>query len=152
MWMMMISSCQELPTSSGGGCCCGSLELPPPDIIPVIADPATDPIATPPAVAAIWKFLNQNISFLTSKMYAKIYVILNSGSEIKKINSKKVFFTKFYGKVGVISWLLFLLIWKNYVLNWDFDSKSWIVDFFHSFHSWKNTTKQLFLSKFQCRK
>ena len=24
--------------------------------------------------------------------------------------------------------------------------------FFHSFHSWKNTTKQLFLSKFLCRK
>ena len=24
--------------------------------------------------------------------------------------------------------------------------------FFHSFHSWKNTTKQLFQSKFQCRK
>ena len=24
--------------------------------------------------------------------------------------------------------------------------------FFHSFHSWKNTTKQLFLPKFQCRK
>ena len=43
------------------------------------------------------------------------------------------FFPKFYGKVGVISWLLFHLIWKNYVLNWDFDSKSWIVDFFSHF-------------------
>ena len=30
-------------------------------------------------------------------------------------------FSKFYGKVGVLSWLLFHLIWKNYVLNWDFD-------------------------------
>ena len=42
-------------------------------------------------------------------------------------------FSKFYGKVGVISWLLFHLIWKNYVLYWDFDSKSWIVDFFTRF-------------------
>ena len=61
-------------------------------------------------------------------------------------------FSNSYGKVGVIFWLLFHLIWKNYVLYWDFDLKSWFVDFFHSFHSWKNTTKQLFLSKFQCRK
>ena len=37
-------------------------------------------------------------------------------------------FSKFYGTVGVISWLLFHLIWKNYVLYWDFDLKSWIVD------------------------
>ena len=42
-------------------------------------------------------------------------------------------FPIFYGKVGVISCLLFHLIWKNYVLNWDFDSKSWIVDFFTRF-------------------
>ena len=27
-----------------------------------------------------------------------------------------------------------------------------ICGFFHSFHSWKNTTKQLFQSRFQCRK
>ena len=27
----------------------------------------------------------------------------------------------------------FHLIWKNYVLNWDFDLKSWIVDFFTRF-------------------
>ena len=68
-------------------------------------------------------------------------------------NEEKInVFPKFYGKVDVISWLLFHHIWKNYVLYWDFDSKSWIMDFFHSFHSWKNTTKQLFLSKFQCRK
>ena len=39
------------------------------------------------------------------------------------------YFSKFYGKVGVISWLLFHLIWKNYVLYWDFDSKCWIVAF-----------------------
>ena len=34
----------------------------------------------------------------------------------------------------------FHLIWKNYVLYWDFDLKRWIVDLFHSFHSWKNST------------
>ena len=38
-------------------------------------------------------------------------------------------FSKFYGKVGVISQLLFHLIWKNYGLYWDSDSKSWIMDF-----------------------
>ena len=42
-------------------------------------------------------------------------------------------FSKFYGKVGVISWFLFHLIRKNYVLYWDFDLKSWIVDFFTPF-------------------
>ena len=42
-------------------------------------------------------------------------------------------FSKFYGKVGVISWFLFHLIWKNYILYWDFDLKSWIVDFFTRF-------------------
>ena len=41
--------------------------------------------------------------------------------------------TKFYGKVGVISWFLFHLIWKNYILYWDFDLKSWIVDFLTRF-------------------
>ena len=39
------------------------------------------------------------------------------------------------------------LIWKNYVLNWNSDSKKLNCGFFHSFHSWKNTTKQLFSSK-----
>ena len=48
--------------------------------------------------------------------------------------TKNSYFSKFYGRVGVISWLLFHLIWKNYVLYWDLD------------------TKQLFQSKFQCRK
>ena len=43
------------------------------------------------------------------------------------------YFSKFYGKVGIISWLLFHLIWKNYVQHWDFGSKSWIVDFFIRF-------------------
>ena len=45
----------------------------------------------------------------------------------------KIIFSKFYGKVGIIPWFLFHLIWKNYVLSWDFDLKSWIVDFFTCF-------------------
>ena len=40
-------------------------------------------------------------------------------------------FSKFYGKVGVIFLILFHLIWKNYILYWDFDLKSWFADFFH---------------------
>ena len=31
-------------------------------------------------------------------------------------------FSKFYGKVGVIFWWLYHLIWKNYILNWDLNS------------------------------
>ena len=46
---------------------------------------------------------------------------------------KNINFSKFYGKVGVISWFLFHLIRKNYILYWDFDLKSWIVDFFTHF-------------------
>ena len=108
-------------------------------------------------------------------------VFIHSGSICgkmcaKKINKlQKVYFSKFYGKVCVISiylfiylplilhiaiqffmfvyivtfsiclcrqqltwifqvsWLFFRLIWKNYVLYWDFNSKSWIVDFFTRF-------------------
>ena len=35
--------------------------------------------------------------------------------------------------LSVISRFLFHLIWKNYILYWDFDLKSWIVDFFTGF-------------------
>ena len=51
-----------------------------------------------------------------------------------KLKNKKIkTFSKFYRKVGVISWLLCHLIWKNYVLYWDFYSKFWIADFFTCF-------------------
>ena len=59
---------------------------------------------------------------------------------------KVVVFSKFYGKVGVISWFLFHLIWKNYVLYWDFDLKSWIVDFFTCF-IWEKTPQNNFSSQ-----
>ena len=55
------------------------------------------------------------------------YVQVGKGKELKTI------FSKLYGKVGVIIWFLFHLIWKNYVLYWDLDLKSWIVDFFTRF-------------------
>ena len=55
-------------------------------------------------------------------------------------------FSKFYGKVGVISWILFHLIWKNYILYWDFDLKSWIVDFFTHF-TWEKTPQNNFSSQ-----
>ena len=61
------------------------------------------------------------------------------------------YFSRLYGKVGVliISWLDLSFNWKKkYNLNWDLNSKSWIKDFFHSFHSLKNTTRQLFSSKY----
>ena len=54
-------------------------------------------------------------------------------SFLKNFSWILISFSKFYGKIGVISWLLFHLIWKNYVLYWDIDSKSWIVDFFTRF-------------------
>lgn len=37
---------------------------------------------------------------------------------------KQSIFSKFYGKLGVISYLLLLLICENYVLYWDFDLKN----------------------------
>ena len=44
---------------------------------------------------------------------------------------------KFYGKVShILSWLLFHLIWKNYVLYWYFNSKSGIAAF------WLNSLAQ----------
>ena len=46
------------------------------------------------------------------------------------VSSTNTYISKFYGKVGVLSWILFHLIWKNYFLYWDFDLKSWIVDYF----------------------
>ena len=52
-------------------------------------------------------------------------------------------FSKFYGNVGVIFLFLFHLIWKNY---WEFDLKSWIVDFFTRFTR-KKTTQNNFSSQ-----
>ena len=39
-------------------------------------------------------------------------------------------FFKWDGNVTKISHLLFHVIWKNYILYWDLDKKSWIVNFF----------------------
>ena len=61
--------------------------------------------------------------------YIKRIKLLENNFYITYITPTKTF-PKFYGKVGVISWLLFHLIWKNYILDWDFDSNSRIVDFF----------------------
>ena len=69
--------------------------------------------------------------------------------------NKKTFFLQIWTNRWYVSWLyvLFLnLIWNNYVQNLDFDKKSWIVDFFHSIYSGKNTTKQIFVSQFQYTK
>ena len=67
---------------------------------------------------------NNSLSVCLSVLFLKV------GNFLKM---QKLLFSKFYGKVGVISWLLFHLIWKDYVLYWDFDLKSWIVAFFTRF-------------------
>ena len=67
-------------------------------------------------------------------------------------------FFKFHGIVqctyillGIISWLLFYLIWENCVLHWDFDLKFWIVDVYtHITHKKYHTKQLLFFQK--CRK
>ena len=69
--------------------------------------------------------------------YLMLWVFFSLVSFVKK-DHRTTFFSKFYGKVGVISWLHFHLIWKTYLLYWDFDLKSWIMDFFT--HSRKNTS------------
>ena len=82
--------------------------------------------------------------------FGKFYILLfrKKKASLKKYNTYEAFFfgrtvmflsilgkvfSKFYGKVDIIFWLLFHLIWKNYVLYWDFVLKSWIVDFFTHF-------------------
>ena len=64
---------------------------------------------------------------------------------------QRLAFSKFYGKVGVIFWFLFHLIRKitfyTEILTWKFGL--WI---FSLVSLQKNTTKQLFQSKLQCRK
>ena len=90
---------------------------------------------------------------LVSLKICKVYFVTPSQSFFDQyhfLNNTTIrIFSKFYGKGGAISWLLFHLIWKNYVLHRDFSSKSWIVD---AFHSWKHSTKQHFEPKFQFRK
>ena len=72
------------------------------------------------------------ISYAAAKIWVSIFLLLNNFENIFSFTSIiRSSFTKFYRKiVSVISCLLLHLIWKNYVLYWDFDSKSWIVDFF----------------------
>ena len=48
-----------------------------------------------------------------------------------------------------IYWLLFHLIWKNYIQYWDFGSKSWIVDFSRFI---REKRPQNNFSRHQCRK
>ena len=101
-------------------------------------------------VSHIHSFYKKDSSFFL--LYDKLIIQTNSILEPATVNSVQVIdFSKFYGKVSVISWFLFHLIWKNYVLYWYFNLKSWIVDFFTRFTREK-TPQQLSQSKFQCRK
>ena len=43
--------------------------------------------------------------------------------------------------------IFFQILWKSKCHILDFHVKRWILDFLHLFHSWKNTTKQLFSSQ-----
>ena len=85
------------------------------------------------------------------KMSNRFYFILFKVNKTKEETTCTHIF-KFYGKVGVISWLLFHLIWKITRSTLRFWLGKLNCGFFQSLHSWKNTTKQLFSSKFQCRK
>ena len=63
-------------------------------------------------------------------------------------------FSKFYGNVGVITDIL--VSFPSHLKKLRSILRFWLeklnCGFFHSFHLRKNTTKQLFQSKFQCRK
>ena len=64
-----------------------------------------------------------------------------------------VFFSKFYGKVpwcNILDSFPSHLKKSRSILRFGLEKLN--CGFFHSFHSRKNTTKQLFQSKFQCRK
>ena len=79
------------------------------------------------------KFSKQVVIFYT-EIVIRIASYFFTRKRVKKIQVKilsvKYNFSKFYGNVGVIFWFLFHLIWKNYVLYWDINLKSWIVDYF----------------------
>ena len=62
-----------------------------------------------------------------------IYIIIHISDSSHLENKKQSFPNSMEKYLGVISWFLFHPIWKNYVLYWDFDLKSWIVDFFTRF-------------------
>ena len=60
----------------------------------------------------------------------KKFLSNNSHKNVEKREPSRYLFSP--NSMGVF-WLLFHLIWKNYIIYWDFDSKSWIVDFFTRF-------------------
>ena len=89
---------------------------------------------------ALWGWIGRDRSVSN---YISFYGIISMISEwAKDVESRKKKFFQNLWKVGVISWLLFHLIWKNYALH----SKSWIVDFFT-----REKTPQNNFSR-QCRK
>ena len=49
---------------------------------------------------------------------------------IKKTRHISFFSQILWKKVSYLSYFSISLIWKNYILNWDFEEKSWIVDYF----------------------
>ena len=68
-------------------------------------------------------------------MLCVIYRVWSSKNLYTGFQMKTFCSSKFYGKVGVISRLLFDLFLKNYILYWDFELKFWIVVFLHMSHS-----------------
>ena len=65
-------------------------------------------------------------------------------SELDKFSWNRFDLQKFY----VISWLIFHLNWKNYILfYWDFDSKIWIVAFFTRYFTHENLPLNSFSSQ-----
>ena len=100
-------------------------------------DQRAAPVTTPriPLYADVARAIDTGLKFekKCSTTYFHEIFPWNWFHEKKKFQICHIFFSKFYGKVGVISWFLFHLIWQNYILYWDFDLKSWIVDFFTCF-------------------
>ena len=75
------------------------------------------------------KFISRHFLLILSPLQKEFFFFFKNKVFLYYI----LFFSKFYGKIEA-------------PISFDFNLKIWIVDF-SSFHSWKNTTKQLFLSE-----
>ena len=84
-------------------------------------------------------------------LFMVLYQWFRSGPKMLKVCRKKKFFRILWKSRGhiLVTFHFHLKKLRSILTFW---LEKLNCGFFHSFHSSKNTTKQLFLSKFQCRK
>ena len=86
----------------------------------LVCSPLTLNSSFTPSFFILWNSEFHGLEWQMFKTKVKLFQkLIHKIRNIKRLISKKRthFSPKFYGKVGVISWFLFHLIWKNYVLQ-----------------------------------